>query len=307
MHLAKAISVLTLVGCASGPVKEKADLVAQQKAKLYKKSIRSVPQSDIRGGACTRLAAKVKGQWDWKEAVETAGTCMQAKEYAKVEEIGNELATRTPAAPWGPYFLALAAREKGEIERATWMSELALKRAPDLGLLHYLKGQIQWTKKEFTPAVASFERSLELDNANWPAHLFLGQLYFRDQNYAKASKHFYEVLKSMPRHSIALSGLAESQIHENNPYGALDAYARLAETYPKDGQYLSRTAEIYENVLNDLPRALATYRNLRGQFKAGRVQKNVDPEIESKIKELEIATRDSRSVATQNEKGGKSK
>src|SRR5262249_20898302 len=102
-------------------------------------------------------------------------------------------------------------------------------------------------KKDYKSSVESFEKAVAFDDTNLPAHLFLGQVYFRDQDFSKASKHFYSVLKSVPRDPIALSGLAESQLHENNPQGALDAYTRLAEAFPHDGQYLSRMGEIYES------------------------------------------------------------
>jgi len=85
-----------------------------------------------------------------------------------------------------------------------------------------------------------------------------------------------------PRHALALSGLAEAQLHENNPQGALEAYTRLAEAYPHDGQYLSRMGEIYESVLNDLPNALGTYHQLQVGVHTGKISKNIGPQNDAR-------------------------
>ena len=265
--------------------------------------MKSIVEGDVKPGQCYKMLTKIKTQWSWKDAVDSANACMRAKDFQHVEEIGNELAVREPAAPWGPYYLGLAARESGNLERALWMAELALKRAPEIGVLHYLKAQILWTKKDYKASVDDFEMAVRFDDENLPAHLFLGQVYFRDQDFSRASKHFYSVLKIEPRHPIALSGLAESQLHENNPQGALEAYTRLAEAYPHDGQYLSRMGEIYENVMNDVAGALGVYRQLQAGVHSGMISKNVDSQNDSKIKELELAMRKSRAVASTEDKG----
>lgn len=300
--LFSVLLLATVGGCTVAPTKVDVADQLQEKAKVYKISVRSVTESDVKPGQCYRLLTKVKAQWNWKEAVETANSCMRVKDYQHVEEVGNELAVREPAAAWGPYFLGLAARESGNLERALWMAELALKRAPEVGVLHYLKAQILWTKKDFKLAVNEFEVAVENDDTNLPAQLFLGQVYFRDQNFSQASKHFNAVLKIDSHQAVALAGLAESQLRENNPQGAVESYARLADAYPHDGQYLSRLGEIYESVLNDVPNALAAYHQLQVGARTGKIVKNIDPQNDAKVKELEMTLK-SRAIASTEEKG----
>ena len=304
-YLSLFLSFLFL-GCASAP-KSSTDVVAMEKSKVYRQSVGSVTQSSLKPGLCAKHTENVRVKWDWRDAVMAANSCLKANDLIRVDEIGNELSTRNPAAPWGPYFLASVAREKGQLERAIWMSELAIRRATDIGVLHYLKGQILWNKKEYGPAVASFEKSTQLDDSILPAHLFLGQVYYRDQDYDKASKHYYSVLKVEPRNPVALAGIAESQLHDNNSQGALNAYHRLAEAYPSNGQYLLRIAEIYEYVLSDWPQALSTYRVLNENIKRGLVLKGSEYSLTAKIKELEAATSNERTVASSDDKGARRK
>ncbi len=304
--LAMGVCVLASTACTMAPVKKQAlvgDSKLMETAREYKRTVQSVPEVQLQGASCTNAATAVKTHWDWKEAVVAADSCLKARDLKRAEDIGKELSIREPSAPWGPYFLASVARDRKELERALWMSELAMKRAPEVGVVHYLKGQILWNKKEYAAAVYCFEKSTEMDPTLIPAHLFLGKIYFRDQEYSNASRHFYAVLKIDPKHPVALTGLAESQLHDKNTRGALEAYQRLADAYPTDGQYLSRVAEIYEQGLNDIPQALITYKILKTQIQMSRIQKNVDTQIDSKIKELELATRKTRALASTEEKG----
>jgi tetratricopeptide (TPR) repeat protein len=307
--IAKLLIILALsAGCASMSTQNqeaKQDAKIAEAAKVYKKSVESIAISDVKTDLCSKSASQVKAQWNWKLAVQVSDSCMKTRQFSVVEELANELSTRESAGPWGPYFLASVARERGEFERALWMSELAMKRAPEIGILHYLRAQVLWDKKEYGAAVAGFEKSTELDSTIIAAHVFLGQIYFRDQEYDNASRHFYAVLKTEPRHPIALSGLAESQLRENNAQGALDAYSRLVSSYPSDGLYLARMGEIYETVLNNIPKALSTYRKLRELIQSGRITKNGNIKLDEKIKELELSTQAKRTVAASEEKGSR--
>jgi tetratricopeptide (TPR) repeat protein len=290
------------IACSVAPTKVDVADQLQEKTKIYKITVKSVSESDVKPGQCYRQVTQLKAQWNWKQAVTAANSCMRSKDFQHVEEMGNELAVREPAAPWGPYYLGLAARENGNLERALWMAELALKRAPDVGVLHYLKAQILWSKKDYKAAVSELELTVNDDETNLPAQLFLGQIYFRDQDFSRASQHFAAALKINSNHVGALSGLAEAQLHENNPQGALESFGRLTEIDPHDGQYLSRMGEIYESVLNDIPGALGAYHQLQIGVRAGKISKNVDPQNDAKVRELEISVQKSRALASTQEK-----
>ncbi|NJL25453.1 MAG: hypothetical protein HC902_09945 [Calothrix sp. SM1_5_4] len=73
------------------------------------------------------------GGWqkeDWRKVVSMASACVKAKDWNRVEKIGNHLAVSAHLTPWGAYYLSLAAMARKDYPRAQWMLELALKKAP---------------------------------------------------------------------------------------------------------------------------------------------------------------------------------
>lgn len=299
------ISTLILSASCAAPVKQ-ADSALAEKGKSFKKSVEAVGIQSVRSEPCQRYSSpdKISGTWNWKSAVDLTNSCVRAKDFDKVEKLAHELSKREPSAPWGPYFLALVALERKQLERALWMNELSMRRAPEIGMIHYQRGQILWENENYASAVQSFDQAVQKDKTLTGAHLFLGQIFFRDQEYDRASKHFYEVLKADGQNSVALQGLAESQLRDNNPQGALDAYNRLASRYPNEGQYVQRMAEIYEGVLQKPSEALRSYRQLKSMMASGKVARNFNPDIDSKIKSLENSL-EKRTPASDLKKGRK--
>lgn len=202
--------LLSTVACSTAS-KPAAIVENAELAKPYKKSIEYVYLDNVKSGQCSKGYGQIKSTWNWKQAVDAAGFCVKTGDWSKVKEIADELSAREPHAPWGPFYLGLIAKENKQLDRALWMSELAIKRMPEYGLNHYLKGQILWEMKEFGAAVSSMEKALQFEPALMPAHLFLGQIYFKDQDFNKAKEHFSAVLRQQPKNAIALAGLSESQ------------------------------------------------------------------------------------------------
>src|SRR5690606_412785 len=139
----------------------------------------------------------------WKELVNEANACVRAEKWSHVEEIASELARKDTNSPWGPYYLGLSAEKDGNLDRALWMAELTIKRSPGLALAHFQKGRILWKKEVFNESLDSLHQALQLDPNLIDTHLFLGQIFFRDQNFAKAARHFQAVLKVRPRDPTA--------------------------------------------------------------------------------------------------------
>ena len=80
-----------------------------------------------------------------------------------VEKVGSRLAKIDHASPWGAYFLSLGSQGQGNHTRALWMSDLALKKSPKLGFLHYQKGRVLWGMGEYESAVTSMNDALKYD------------------------------------------------------------------------------------------------------------------------------------------------
>jgi tetratricopeptide (TPR) repeat protein len=306
------LSLLALLGCATSSVETKSTSLAldeqlKQKAKSMNVTVHGVLETELKASQCQPAISKLKGKWNWVDAVNAGNICFKAHDLDAVEKLAADLATHDTSTPWGPYFFARVALDKGQLDRALWMVELSLRRAPDFGVTHYLKGQILWARKEYKEASTSFEKSVTYDNGIGPAHLILAQLYLRDQDYNKAAPQFESALKLLPDNMVALSGVAETQLHLNSPTLALDAFVRLSELDSSDGQYLSHIGALYEGALNNPERALNAYQKLHDMIKAGKVRKNIDPDNDSKIKELQAALNKARSIASENQKSASAK
>lgn len=302
-------ALLWIAACATIPSEKKIDNQAlderlKQKAKSMNMTVHGVLETDFttKGTQCTPAVSKVKANWTWSDAVNVANICFKARDFSAVEGLANELAVRDTSTPWGPYFFAQVALERGQLDRALWMAELGVKRAPEFGVTHYLKGQVLWARQEYKSATSEFEKAISYDDGIGSAHLILGQVYLRDQDYSRAGVQFSTALKYLPDNVTALNGQAESQLRLNNPTQALDAYLRLTDVDENNGLYLTHIGELYEGALNNPERAMHAYQKLHDLVKAGKVTKNIDPDNDSKIKELKTMIEKSRAVASTAEK-----
>jgi tetratricopeptide (TPR) repeat protein len=237
-----------LSGCATSGVAtssaSKRALASIESPTAFNKNVQVVLASDVKSPNCAKAHAVVKAKWNPERALGAASQCLAARDYNKANDLGQWLAIHEPTSAWGPYVLAAVAKAKGEKERALWMSALAVRRGPGIAAVQYLRGQVQWVSEDFAGAVISFERATEIDSTLVPAHLFLGQAYYREQNFQSATRHFYAVLKVQPQNAMALSGLAESELRVNNLSGALDAYTRLVDAHPQEVQYKMRLEQL---------------------------------------------------------------
>ncbi|MBK9293025.1 MAG: tetratricopeptide repeat protein [Oligoflexia bacterium] len=239
---------------------------------------------------CQKYYSKAKNKWDEDDAIKAASNCMNAKDYSKTEEMAEFLSVNNAQNHWGPYFHALLAKEKNDLERAQWMLALSQSRTKKSEYTTHLQAQIYWLQKNYKSAFEEFEKAIDLNSSNLPASLILALIYYEDVEYKKSAKMFDSVLSMESKHELALLGLAESELRNKRHQEAISAYSKLASIYSADGSYLKRVAEIYENDLHDSKSAFSTYIELSGKIKKGKITKNIDPDLETKIKQLERQT-----------------
>lgn len=295
----KALSLLFLfsTGCATSPYQGLgSDFSAE-----YRQDIQSLPLAEQPTKSCYEANRMVEKEWHWKKAVLAANVCFKTRNLEKTEDLAKKLATREPSAPWGPFYLAQVAKARHQFERALWLSELSIRRAPEIGLLHYLKGQVLFDQSNFDESVRSFRKSVDLDSSLTEAHLLLGQIFFRDQDYDQAVDHFLSAGKKETTAQAALTGLAETYVQQKNYRASLETYGRLARVYSYDGQYLKRMAEIYLTHLDNAVEALSCYRNLADLQARGKITINKDSDLRAKIATL--SGQGDRSIASVKAKG----
>src|SRR5271167_732412 len=109
-------STLTvLMGCASSPAQKNGVVEPlSQPLPTYTEKVQALTLDQVKGSCPTN--DKWEGM-EWKILLPFANACAHAKEWGKVEKMGNALATRASQTPWGPYFLGLAAEGRKDYPR----------------------------------------------------------------------------------------------------------------------------------------------------------------------------------------------
>ncbi len=278
-------SALALSGCSSGPAK-KAEAAPISERPVVKIPVVSMDVSQASQTLCPKIGADLSKK-KLKELIQMGNSCMRNEEFARLEEVGNATNRKEPFQPWGSFFLSVAAEARQELPRAKWMIELALKKNPSYGILHFQKGRLAWADKQYAESLQLVKKAVSMDPGLIEGHLFLGQVYFRDQEFELASEHFYTVLKAKPSDVNALSGLAESRRYRGDFRGAMEVLNRAIGAHPDVVEFQWRQAQIYEMNLNDKVNALNAYINLKRRLVRNPSRVISLTEVEGKIQQIE--------------------
>ncbi len=275
---------LFLISCASGPGKRKgpspysASWVGET---VHAGSVKDCP------------ADQTYTKKEWKDLVVMAGHCVNAKNFFQVERIANYLAKVEPESHWGAYFLSLSAESKGDLPRAFWMTELALKKAPEDGILLYQRGRLQWEIKNHTLALNDLEESVRRSPTLAEAHLLLGQIRFTKDDLSGAHASFSKALGVDSKIPQAHFGLGEIAFKKKKYDEAFDHHKRAAKLDPRNGVSLLRIAQIQEIHFKDLPASLASYKDLHRRISLNRVDGKLPSDLSDKISSLNQAIQQS--------------
>lgn len=286
----KLLFVVTtfLVGCASTGVKT---TTTENEKPLPKPEIKASYTRKVASVALTEKAVVLcPTKYDTKEEtklVEYANACVQQTKWSQVESLANTLAESNVQSPWGAYYLSLVAESKRDYPRAKWMIELAIKKAPQIGMLYFQRARLEWGLKEYHSSEESLQSSIEKDPQLIDAHVFLGQIYFRNQDYKKAAFHFNTVLQLRPNDPVALMGMSECLIHKKDFHGAVENLKKASKYYPSDVAFLLREAFLLESQLQEAQEALLLYRKIRSDYKQGKLKGELTMNLDQKIAELE--------------------
>lgn len=286
MKLALLGLVLAAVGCATSGVKKQK---TSAESAVYLESVQSKvldPTTRSKKLSC-KVQTDIKEK-NWGKVVAWANDCVHLGNFKQVERYGNHLARHHHMGPWGAYFLSLAAESRGEMDRAIWMIELALKKTPNEGLLLYQKGRLTWAAEEYEVAVKMFEQSLKLRPDLLGARMMLGQLYYRDQEFNRAKKHFSAAVELDNKMTAAWVGLAECELEDGNGEAALVSLEKAIDLDPKNLDFRMREAFIYERVIKDNKQALSAYKKIQKMGRRLGMSPAVTKEVSGKIEQLKI-------------------
>lgn len=300
--LLSLIACALIAGCGSAPKVPEAKAALVPTEKVVKIPVVSMDVGQAAQGMCPKIGADLTKR-KLKELIQMGNSCIRAEDWARLEEVGFATNKKEPFQPWGSFFLSMAAEARGDLPKAKWMVELGLKKNPSYGILYYQKGRLFWLDKAYAESITLVRKSVEMDPGLTEGHLFLAQVYFRDQEFEKASEHFYTVLKAKPSHLAALSGLAESRRYRGDFAGSMEVLNRAINYHPEAVELQWRQAQIYESNLNDKVNALNSYIQLKRKLIRSPSRLISMVEVESKIRQLEADQRRPAVSAAKNDKG----
>ncbi len=288
-----AFCATALSACATGgrPAADGAGAAPRAKS-IYLEGMAALAPSRAPGDRCLASAAALGGK-SWKQLVRHASGCAKTGDWKNLELAAQELSRVEINSPWGAYFHSLAAENTGDLPRALWMVELAMKKAPDAGLFHFQKGRLMWKLKNYKAGVEEVGIAARRDPKLVDAHAFLAAVFHRDQEFDKAVGHYEAVLAVDPRHRPGLEGLADIRVAKGEYAKAVELLTEAVAASPPDLRLRVKLAQAHEAVDGNQELALENYRAAREiQGRAGRAPLEID--INEKIKTLEAKVMDAK-------------
>lgn len=252
-------------------------------------NVPTVSPKFLSSGNCINNHEKYKGD-DIEVLIFYSNQCIKENKWSQVEYLGQVQIERFPQKPWGAYYLSLVAEKKGEMNLAIWLIKLSLSHSPNLGVLRYQLGRLLWMTDQKKEAVLEITKALEVNPEISSGSLFLGVIYFHEQNYERASVFFQKTLKYDQKSHSALIGLAECEIQFGKIRSALNYFNQLIEYHPEDIASRMRKAQVIDELLRDEEEALRAYKEVDRSLSSGSLNKEDSELVKFKIAELEKST-----------------
>ncbi len=275
-----SLCLLGLGGCAtSGGVK----LPVPDESHLYVDGLQAQPTQALTNELCVKYSGQPL-EADWRKVADIASSCARSENWVEVQRLGEALAVREPHAPWGPYYLSLVSESRGQFPKALWMSDLALRKAPQVGMLHLQKARIHWRMGETSEAIRLCEKALELDSKLSEAARMLAFAEHREREFQSSWKHWGMVLAVQPQDREGLLYRSEAALALGKTGEAIEDLEKLATLDKDRREPKMRLAKLFEEQRKDLEAALKLYREALANKRATDVPTLA---IEAKIKSLE--------------------
>ncbi len=289
IQIASVLVAILMVGCSSVPTQQ---TKKAPQSRSYASELKSVSVEKLAYDYCPQ-SGKIQGESKWKKLVEYANGCVTKQQWINLEMIGDRLNQVDPDSPWGSYFLSVASENKGFKERALWMIDLALKKAPDMGILRYQKGRILWALEFYKESVVEIKKSVSLDKSIKDAYVFLGQIYLRELNFSESVKSFESALMMDSRDKDSLVGITSCYVELEKASDALAYTTKGISLYPRVLEFRLHEAFIYENMIRQNEVALIKYKEIKSLLAQRKLDGIVPFDLDTKIKNLETTVQKS--------------
>jgi Tfp pilus assembly protein PilF len=143
-----------------------------------------------------------------------------------------------------------------------------------------------WIERgDLARALVNFEKAVELDSTQLTAHLNIGAIALRYRDFARARKHYGNVLKQEPSHLEALEAVGHAQAGKLEAKEAVKTFEKVLKLQPKNARVMLALAVVQERQLSKLEIAVSLYERWIG-LKGGSGRLGKDHAIIKKVAEL---------------------
>ena len=197
----KSMLVLILAaGCTTQPSKQLMSSFEKAQPK-YSIEVRYLTSES------SRCPTKIDPEKSYSEddLITWANGCFSKKNSQALDELSVLIAEKNVRSPWGYYFMSLSAELAGANQKSLHLINMAINKTPNIAVLYFQRGRLYWQNSEELLAVKDFEKASKLDDKLVSAHLFLAQVYQRDDLKEKARAHWDAVRKLDPSNPLILA------------------------------------------------------------------------------------------------------
>lgn len=159
--------------------------------------------------------------------------------------------------------------QRGRYDESLRKLAEAGKRDPSVLAVHYLMALDYYRKKDFSQAIAEFQRVLKLDPKYALATYYLGLTYVQMANYDAAIENLQKTLTLDPTNFLAAFDLGAAYLKKNRVDDAVTAFERSVTIYPEYAQGHEALGELYlylkraDDAVRELERVVALAPGMR--------------------------------------------
>ncbi len=256
-----SLGFIFILGCATGPSSQIDNvkiLNGVKKGFQDVKKIDTVYSSGIKASSNlrnlrARVSCKEYGDVDnknWRRMLEIGYSCIKKKNWSALSVVANKLSHNHLKAPWGPYYRSIIAEQEGDLTRAIWMVDLALKKAPQNTIIIFQKARVLWLAKNESMAYEMMKKVVKLDPKNYDALFFLGNIHYRDRDFKEALKFYKKIFKYNHKDAGYRAAMGESNFYLGNYQESIKHYKAAALRSKLNASLFYKLGLSYKNLKN---------------------------------------------------------
>jgi tetratricopeptide (TPR) repeat protein len=281
------ISAVVLNGCATSPASKNEPAAAAKVEPTYFEKISGQNVQDLRPAATCPRSDKEFATSTWRQMSAMAAACVKAGDWNRVDQLGNAIAIKGSKAPWGAYYMGMAADAKKNYPRAIWMMELALKKAPGEGILHYELGRIRWQMGDDILALKEMKQASDLNPSLTEAHWITGMVALNTDKLGDAETAFQKALATDRNHFPSVMALAEVKMRQKDWVHAASELNQAISINPRSTKARLVLAGMHETQLKQVQEALDAYKDLKRLSAANKLDAPLNINVDDKIRTIE--------------------